>query len=72
MKKQKTSDVEKMFFIYESMILMEKKKGKYLNIKELEDKVVSTRNLNKSNNLSIRISRREFNKLLNYFIFFHE
>ena len=65
MKNQKPEDVEKLFFIYEAMLLMEEKEGKYLAIEALKKEVVSTNNLNKENNKNIKTSSNEFDLLLN-------
>lgn len=57
-------DIEKMFFIYETMLLLEEKRSKYLRIKELEKKVISSRNLNTECERNIKISKLEFRKFL--------
>jgi len=55
--------VRKLFFIYECIILLEEKQGKYVIIDSLEKMVTSKRRLNREVYGNIKISKKEFKKL---------
>lgn len=60
------SDIEKMFFVYEGMLLLEPKWGKLVPLKELEKRATSTRTGNSKIHIKIKISKREFWKIVDY------
>ena len=64
----KTLNLEKFFFVYEAMLLLEETNGKYLRINDLEKKVTSIVRLNKSLQGKIKISKREFNQILQFLL----